>query len=792
VCGNILGQKQDSTKNEMAIFGDSLNIKSPSRKLFLTGTISTANDRKPLAGAAIFVDGLKIGNNSDQNGQYVIQLNPGKYTIIVRYLGKVHLEKKIALYSNGVLNFEMEEKAQLLDEVVVRSKTPDENVKDVTAGTLKLNMSEISKIPPVLGEMDIVKSLQMLPGISSVGEGSSGFNVRGGNVDQNLTLMDNGQIFNTGHGLGIISAFNPDVVEDFTLYKGNIPAQYGGRTSSVLNVRTRTGDFNKYKVKAGVGLLSARAAVEGPIFKDKTSFLIASRFSYSDWILKPIKNLDIKNSSASFYDVNATVTHRFSGGTNLSLKFYRGYDYFRYSNQFGYEYATQLVTLNWNQILKKNWGNSFYGTSGTYNSELADYDILKARAFSNGISYLQFKDNLLYTLEDKHVLNAGAELLLYKNSPEISSPLGTNSTTIKREVPKSRGNELGFYVNEEYTINSVFSISAGLRYSVFQSLGMDTTFNYKTGLTKSLTSIADTVIFSRDQVNKTYQGFEPRISARVGLGESGSVKASYNRTRQYLHRVSNTSAPTPVDVWQMSDYHFQPQIADNFSIGYFKNLKKNEYEISVEGFYKLTDNVIDYKSFAQILLNKHLETDVLQGQGKSYGVELFIRKNAGAWTGWLSYTFSRSLIQMNGNPADDKINNGQWYPSNFDKPHNLSITAARKIARKIRFGTNLVYSTGRPITAVEAYYLNSGISIPTYSDRNKYRIPDYWRVDVSFTFDGLFKKLDDQLIFSIYNLFGRENAYSIYFQQNQSPILQAYKLSILGSALPSITYNINF
>jgi hypothetical protein len=778
-------------KLESVTVGDS--TKANSKKAFLTGIIVQAETNIPLAGAAIFIDGFRYGDNSDAKGRYLISLPPGKYRITVRYLGKAPIQKRLILFSNGVLNFEMTDKTKMLEEVIVNAKSPDENIKESIPGIYKLGIKEMRKLPAFLSEPDVIKSLLLLPGVTSVGEGSGGFNVRGGSIDQNLVLMDGGIIFNSSHALGLFSNFNPDVTEEFTLYKGNIPAQYGGRTASVLSVRTRDGDFSKVKVSAGLGFLASRIAIEGPIAKDKTSIIIGGRFSYSDWMLKTVNDIDIRNSSASFYDFNAGITHRMTQNGTISLKYYAGHDYFKYSDQFGYDYSTQLVTLKYNTLIGKKWGSTFTASRGQYNSKLYDYDPTQAKAFSNGITYDQFKQNFLNTYLEKHALNFGAETNLYYSVPQKTMPFGTNTSTVTQQFKQNNGREFALYANEEYTITPRLAFSIGFRYSLFQSVGNDTVYLYNANSTRSVSSITDTLHFSPNHIVKTYQGLEPRISMRLSSGMHGAFKVSYNRNRQYIDLVSNTSSPTPTDIWQMNNYYFKPQISDNFSFGYFQNFKENRYEFSSELFYRSTANVVDYKNNAQIILNRHLETDVLFGQGKAYGLELFLKKNSGPWTGWISYTYSRSLYKMDGLTIQDKINNGSWYPSNFDKPNILSVTGSHRLGRKMKFGANMTYNTGRPITAVESYYVSNSISIPVYSDRNKYRIPDYWRVDISVTVRDVFKKLDDNLVFSVYNFFGRHNAYSVYYQQLAGyPDLQAYKLSILGSAIPSITYNVNF
>ncbi len=777
----------------LILIGDSTQGYNTIKKIILTGTVVQSADKKPLSGAALFVDGLKYGNSSDVNGKYFLTLLPGKYRFSVRHLGMTPILMKIAIYVNGVLNFEMLEKSEALEEVVIRARKEDENIKEPLAGVTKFNITEIKRLPSFMGEVDVIKSLQLLPGINTVGEGSAGFNVRGGRIDQNLVLMDGGQLFNSSHALGLLSNFNPDVVEDFTLYKGNVPAQFGGRASSVLDVRTRSGNFEKFKVKAGVGLLSSRIALEGPIIKDKTSIIVGTRFSYSDWILKNVGNIDVRQSAASFYDINGNITHKFSDKNSISISYYRGNDYFRYSHEFGYEYTSQLLNFRWKSLLSERWSSTLTAVGGDYQSKLYDFNIITARSLTNGIGYYQLKQNFLYTLDEKHALNIGADANVYIGKPEVSNPYGAFSSTASKRVEKDRGREIGFYANEEFNISPAVSIAAGLRYSMFQNTGPDTVFSYKPGEVKSLATLADTTHYGSGEVIKTYAGFEPRISMRVSLSKDQSIKVSYNRMRQYIHLISNGTAPTPVDIWQVSNPHIGPQVADNYSIGFFQNVKENMYEISSEVFYKTIANLVEYKDFAQLLLNNHLETELLQGKGKAYGVELFAKKNIGAWTGWISYTYLRSFIKVDGIHPEERVNQGNWYPTNYDKPHTVNITANHKLGKNARFATNFTYSSGRPTSALVSNYQAGSVAIPVYSERNQYRIPDYWRLDISITINDVFKKIDDNLTFSVYNLLGRRNAYSIYYQQPAGSFIpQGYKLSILGSALPSITYNVSF
>lgn len=775
------------------VIGDSsIAISNPN--LSITGKVFIKGTKEPILRATISADLFKYFDYSDQFGKYYLELPRGKYKIMIRHLSMKPLYYKIKVFSSGVLDFEMEEGSFSLNEVIISSRAIDSNIKESISGLTKLSILEVKTLPTLMGEVDILKSLQLMPGVSSVGEGSSGFNVRGGRTDQNLVLLNDVPIFNTSHALGFISAFNQDVVNDFSLYKGNVPANFGGRASSVLEVNTRRGDFDKWKYQGGIGPISSRFTAEGPIKTSKTSLLLAGRVSYSNWVLKTVDDPNVKKSKLSFYDAFAALSHRFSKNSTADITYYRSRDFFQFSNQFGYNWDNSVVNAKWRSMSNRKASPLMSLSYGRFKSSLFDPSGIEASQLSNTLSYFQLKETVNYTPNDDHSIVAGLESVAYIPKPEMQVGYQGNPSIPAKKVDKNSGIEFSVFANDDFKISENLSVSFGLRYSYYAHVGADTVFSYLPNIPKSTSSIIDTSYYKKFERIKTFGGLEPRISARYNITPTQSLKASYNRMRQYIHLISNTTSPTPIDLWQVSNEYLPPQIADNFSFGYFHNFKDNVWETSAEVFYKNMQNLVEYKNFPQLFLNRHIETELLSGRGRAYGGELYIRKLKGKWSGWASYTYSQTLIQVSSPFPSESINEGAWYPSNYNKPHTLNIVTNRRTRNAGAFSFIFSYNTGRPLTAIESSYIVDGTVVPVYSARNKYNIPNYVRFDFSFTIGDIIKKFDDSLVFSVYNLFGRQNAYSVFYQRPSSTyfIPKAYKLSVLGSALPSLTYNFKF
>ena len=754
---------------------------------------------EPQAGAHVLLNHVNKLVNTDNDGIFTVSALPGEYDLTARFLGMKTVTYKIYLYAAAFITVIIDEDTEMLNEIIVLSEAADKNVKGSLTGVSKLNIADIKKIPPFLGEADVIKSLQLLPGVSSVGEGANGFNVRGGRIDQNLVMMNGGQMFNTSHLLGFFSAFNPDVTENVVLYKGNVPAQYGGRISSVLDVQNRNGDFEKYHVKAGIGIAAGRVAVDGPIAKGKTSFIVGSRFSYSSYLLGLVKNADVKNSNASFYDFSAGISQKIGSKHVASLSYYKSNDFFRFSQQFGYQYGTDLGVLHIKSSLGPKVTSQFSASTGHYTSSYFDPSQNGGISIKNGIRYTQVKENIAMSPREDHDMNVGIEVSRYASDPEKTAPEGSSSGVTPQQAPRDTGREISLYASDEFPLSEKLSFTAGLRYTFYQNIGAANVYQYGDPSIRTPETIIDTVHYSKGQVIKNYGGLEPRISGRLNLANSASLKFGYNRMRQYINLISNTTAPTPIDLWQVSNTYIPPQTGNNFSLGYFKNFRENKWETSIEGFYRKSKDLVEYKDFAQLLVDdknapqSHLETELLRADGRSFGAELFIRKVYGYWTGWLSYTYSRSFVRVPFHGDEPTVNNGKWYPSNYDKPHNATLSMVRKFATQSSFSFNVVYTTGRPTTAISTSYLSGSATTPVFDQRNQQRIPDYFRFDIALKLGSIFPKIDDDLTFAVYNLFARKNAYSVFYQRpGLRPLPEPYKLAMIGTAVPSITYNISF
>lgn len=767
----------------------------------LSGSITEARSAEPIAGATVYVEALETGTSSNSAGRYRLRLPVGRHQVRFQFVGFETVVKSILIYSDGNLDIELASKMFDLGEVVVEARGNDDNVLGSVTGIENLTLTEIRELPSVLGEADVVNTLKLLPGVNTIGEGSLGFNVRGGRTDQNLVLLDGAPLFNSSHVLGLFSVFNPDVVNEFSLYKGHIPPRYGGRLSSVLDVGMKREEIEEFKLRAGVGIAAGRLSAEIPFNNNNSSLLLAGRGSYSDWILSLIKDQDIRQSIASFYDGNANFNHRINENNWVFLSFYGSHDQLQYSDNFGYSWDNRIFNLSWRTLLTDRLAAEFSAVYGDYTS--TNFEPSGADAFNlrNGIRYYQFKENLVYTLNDIHTLNAGIEWDTQLGKPEQIEPYDEANVT-PLEIEKERARQLSFYAGDEIDIADWLLVTAGLRFTLFQHFGPDRIYHYRHDLPRSARTITDTTFYGDGETIASYSGLEPRVSARFRLNESSSIKASYNRTSQYIHRISNNTSPTPSAIWQVSTPHIKPQRADNFSIGYFKNFNDNLWEISLELYYKKIDNLIEYVNFAELHLNEHLETELLAGTGEAYGVELSIQKTFGKWNGWLSYAYNRTFVKVTGDLPGTDINGGSRFPASFDQPHNLTLVARRRLGEKSAFSLNFTYSTGRPITGIESSYEHNSTSIPVYSDRNAYRIPDYIRLDISFTIaENVWKgrtvdpnrPITDSLQISFYNLLSRDNAFSVFYDRTGNiNYPRAHKLSVLGAIIPSVTYNISY
>jgi hypothetical protein len=662
-------------------------------------------------------------------------------------------------------------------------------------GLEKLDIKTMRQVPTAFGETDILRVVLTLPGVKSVGEGSTGMNVRGGATDQNLILFNDAVIYNPSHLFGFFSAFNPDILKTVELYKSAIPAKYGGRLSSVLDIRTRDGNNKKLSGAGGIGLLTSRLTLEGPIIKDKTSFIIGGRTTYSDWILNRLPNSTFKESSASFYDVNAHISHEINEQNTVYLTGYSSQDKFKLASDTTFKYLNQTASIKWKHIFSNKLYGVLTGAHSNYKYNInSEGNPVNASELTYGINQSSIMADFSYFPAAKHALDFGVSSTLYRVAPGSLNPVGPESLIVPDLLDPEKGLESAVYASDQITISPRFSVMVGLRYSFYQALGPKSVNQYVPGVSKTLGTITDTIAYQDGEVMANYQGPEYRLSARYGLTDNSSVKLSFNRMRQYIHMLSNTASMSPTDIWKLSDSHIRPQVGDQIAIGYYHNFRANTIETSVEAYQKKMNDFVDYKSGATLILNHHIETDVVNAEGKAYGVEVMVKKLTGKINGWMSYTYSRSLVRVNQSTGSDVINDGTYYPSNFDKPHDFTLIGNYRFSRRFSTSLNFTYSTGRPIT-LPLYKFYDGSSMRVYySDRNEYRVPDYYRADFALNMEGnhKVKKLaHSSWTLAVYNLTGRRNPYSIYFKSEEGQI-KGYQLSIFGQPIPTLTYNFRF
>ncbi|MCU0369169.1 MAG: TonB-dependent receptor [Cyclobacteriaceae bacterium] len=770
------------------VFGDSTVL---TEKVYsLTGTIKSELTGEPIPGAHFYADGL-VACATDQFGKYYMQLKSGMHKLALRHISMAPKFFILFINENGVYNTEMTEKAFQLEELIVSAEGPSQNLKQTFGGIATLKISQLKVMPALAGEPDLMKSIQLLPGVTTVGEGAAGYNVRGGRVDQNLMLMNEALLISSSHAVGFLSTINTDAIEEFTLYKGAAPGYLGGRSASVLNVRMRNGDYEKWKGQVTAGTAVSKIMAEGPIKKDKASLLFAGRISNANWLLKKVDDPDVENSNVKFNDTYTGLSLKLNSKNFIDANLLTTGDYFRFSQEFGYSWNSLLSSINMRNLIHDNISITTLAAIGNFNNSYFDYNGAKSAKITNGMKYSQLKSSMLIT-KNENAFTLGIETIHYKNSPEKIEPNTSESGVMPNEVQKETARESAAFITYDWTPVSWFSISAGLRASFFQQLGPDTVFQYAPGKAKTISTITDTLTYNSGVI-KPYTGYEPRLSARINLSKNQSIKLSYGRMYQYIHSISNTSSPTPIDLWQMSTTYISPQRADNFSAGYFVNFKSDMYSASIEGFYRLSENQLEYKDFASLYQNNHLETELLSGLGRSYGAEFLMKKNRGKWTGWLSYTYSRSFSKVDSDIAEERINQGEWFASNYDRPNSASLVLTKKIWPRSSFGISTTYITGRPFSAINNYYMVNGAVIPNYSNRNEYRIPNYFRIDLSATAGNVIRSIDDSLTISLYNFLGRNNAYSVFYERYANrPRLNSYQLSILGAMLPSISYTVTF
>lgn len=765
-------------------------------KYTLSGTVSEEKSNETLIGVNILFPEIQAGTTTNEYGFYSITLPEGSYKVIISYLGYNSIIESLELKENIIKNYALFEALENLEEVIITENIEKLNIKAPQMSVNKLTSATIKEIPVVLGEADIIKAITLLPGVTTAGEGASGFNVRGGAADQNLILLDEAIIYNSSHLFGFFSVFNPDAIKDLKLYKGGIPARYGGRVSSVLDIYQKEGNSKEFHANGGIGIVSSRLLVEGPLKKNKGSFLFGGRSSYAHLFLPLFDN----NNIAYFYDLNTKLSYRINDRNNIYLSGYFGRDVFRIDETFENTYGNSVLNFRWNHLFSDKL---FSNLSLIYSDY--DYDLkLNFVEFDwvSGIQNFNLKYDLKHYLNDKFKLQYGFNSIYYKFNPGDIKPTVETSGINPFKLIDKYAFENAIYLDTEHEISDRLNVSYGLRLSTFHRLGQDelnvyendkaVVFNEDFQIYEKANPIG-TQTFRRSNVITKFANLEPRASLAYQLNSESSFKASYNRMSQYLHLLSNTNSPTPLDVWAPSGKYIKPQLLDQYAIGYFKNFKMNTYSLEVESFYKTVKNRIDYIDGANLIANNAIEQVILNGIARAYGAELLLRKNEGRFKGWFAYTLSKSEQRTKGRtPQEIGINNGNWYRTPFDKTHDISITTSYDLNTKWKFNANFLFQTGQPATFPNGQYEFNGLIIPNYSDRNSDRLPAYHRLDFSATYTPKPNKIkgwQSYWVFGIYNAYNRRNAASITFGQNEiNGQNEATRLSIFG-IVPSISYN---
>lgn len=765
---------------------------SGKEKVFLTGRVVNSRTGEPVISASIFVEKLNTGAITDQYGYYTISLPPGLHVVNVQSIGMKDAKYQVRMNSEGVLNIELKEQVRTLKEVVVSAQKVSNITKQM--GVERLNIDAIKRVPTVFGEADIMKTILTLPGVKTVGEISSGFNVRGGSSDQNLILMNGATIYNPSHFFGMFSVFNPELVKDIELYKSSIPTKFGGRLSSVLDINLREGNKKEITGLAGIGPVTSRFNMEGPLVNEKTSFIVGARSTYANWLLKLLPS-PYDDASASFYDANIAITHKIDNKNEIYLTGYLSKDQFNLASDTTYAYSNRNAAFKW----KHNFSSKFlsYISAGydSYNYNVkGDKNKVNAYTLAFDIKQLNLKGDFSYFINSVHKVDFGISTIHYTLHPGSFQPKGKESLVLPDEISPERAFESAVYLSDRISFSSKATLEAGVRYSMFNYMGAKDVNYYAKGSPRDESTIRETKSYNSGDVINTYHGPEARLSFKYILTGSFSVKASYNSLRQYIHMLSNTTAIAPTDVWKLSDPNIKPQRGDQVSLGFYKNLKSNTIETSFEVYYKKIQDYLDYKPGATLVMNHHIETEVINTKGKAYGAEVMIKKTAGKLNGWISYAYSRVLLKMDDPTIGNPVNNGNWYPANYDKPHDFTSVGNFKVNHRFNISLNVTYSTGRPITLPTGRFYYAGSQRLMYSERNAYRIPDYFRTDFSMNIDGNHKvhqKTHNSWTIGVYNVTGRRNAFSIFYI-SENGLVKSYKLSIFGSMIPFVNFNIKF
>jgi hypothetical protein len=762
-------------------------------KVVLSGLITEQGTGLPAPGVTVFIKSMSAGSVSDKNGRYSLSLRRGYYSVQFTSIGFKEKKVSLNLYGSGELNIVMNKSMVELDEIFI-SAGRNALLSQFETGMEKINVSSSRLIPSSMGEKDIMKSVTMLPGVQS-SEGSSGFNVRGGSADQNLILLHGAPVYNSSHFFGFFSAVNSDLISDMTLYKGGIPGRFGGRISSVLDIETKEGNNREFAGSLGISPITASLVVEGPVIKDKLSYLVTARSTYSNWILGLIKNPILNNTEASFHDLNGKITYKWNKANKIDLLSYYSHDNFRFSIlNSTYKYDNYIQAIKWTHNFNSRFSSLLLFNNSAYGYSISDRNNeLEAYRLSHKINSTELKTDFNWMPGD-HKINFGLDITKYSVLPGSIDPVSDSSNILMRFIDREEAFESSVYIDESFKLTKFLSLNAGIRLSSFVSLGPQTVYDYSPGFSKTNSTITDTTSIRSGKLYNYNAGPELRLSLNFKISSRQSIKLNYNSTRQYLHLLSNSTSVSPTDSWKLSDPYLKPEIGQQYALGFYQIFGNNKFETSVEFYSKEIQNMVDYKGGSKLTMIDHIEQYMINVKGRAYGMELVLKKTEGRTHFNLAYTYSRTLLKSTSRFRDEIINSGHWYPANYDKPNNLILSYQYLYSRRLSFSADYTYTTGRPMTLPVSSYYAGNVFLINYSDRNKYRIPDYSRLDVSCKISGNLKSkkiAHPNLTLSVYNLFGRENAYSVYFQQEGTAI-KGYKMSIFGRPIPSATFSFDF
>lgn len=761
-------------------------------ELTIQGVIKEQYSGQPIVGALIQDMATGLGESTDADGHFTLTGKAGQHKFTISYLGYQDISWHLHWFASDTMELEMQVKTLDLEAVVVEATSIQNKVEEVQIGVEAISMKEVRELPSFLGEADIIRSIEQLPGVSSAGEASGGFNVRGGNIDQNLILLDEAILFNASHALGIFSIFNPNAVRQANLYKGNIPAQYGGRLSSVLDVELKDANRKKWHGSGGMGIASARIILDGPLTKN-SSILFGARTSYNGWLLKSARKSTINGSKVYFGDAIFKVNHQLAEKHHADFTVYLSDDHFLFSNEFGYRWSSAIANARWRFLVSENVSLSTRAILGKYSSDqyVPSGDLAFNR--NTGIDYLKIKSNVSLQLKN-HFVNAGFEATSLDMKPEIMDPYHYHSSIAPDSIQRDQGLDWALYINDEIEISDQFSIAAGIRMGQYIALGPQKYNRYQPQSPQRQEFIVEEIEFNKNEIVNAYFGIEPRISASWKFDIRHALKLSYNRLRQAIHLMSNTSSASPVDTWQLSNYHIRPQTSDNFSVGLFRQLAENS-TLSIEGFYKRISHLPQFRDFAILLGNPSLEREIVEAKGRTKGVEFALKKSSGKWSGAIAYTYSSSQVRTLSPFFSEQINDNNWFFSHYDAPHQISVLIKNQVDPVQGFQISFTYRSGRPITVPISNYGIQNIPITHFSNRNEFRVPPYHRLDFGYTIDrsaAKYKGMKSSVSIGFYNVYFRKNPYTIYFRRDSNNAQQAYKLSVLGTIFPSLNWNISF